>query len=63
MYDGVTIVLDGRDLETVVWQVEYPDTESYRCVLCVVLCVCMCRVLLTGDYWTAACHHMTALHT
>jgi hypothetical protein len=30
MYDGDTIVLDGRDLTTVVWQRSFPGTESYR---------------------------------
>lgn len=31
-YDGGTMVLDGRDLATVVWETSYPDTESYRYV-------------------------------
>lgn len=30
MYDGGTMVLDGRDLATVVWETSYPGSESYR---------------------------------
>ena len=29
-YDGVTTVLDGRDMSTVMWQADYSGTESYR---------------------------------
>ena len=30
MYDGGTLVMDGKDLATVVWETSYPGTESYR---------------------------------
>lgn len=30
LYEGVVRVLDGRDLVTVVWEVNYPTSESYR---------------------------------
>ena len=29
-FDGRTMVFDGRDMGTVVWEVYYPETESYR---------------------------------
>ena len=29
-YDGHTILLDGRDMVTIVWDTHYPGTESYR---------------------------------